>query len=203
MIISKDEADSKDNIDWTALVTATANFTTQILYLDSNRQIRSKRTIFFILFASAFFLVGTWLLFFITLGDPVYRQGGAIFSDAGLWGDVFSLLLSLAFVLGSMHMLLCGQEILVEGNNGSIDIVNVFFFKADKRTIVLEDVEALQLLGHLSGSGDDSYWAYELNAVLYDSSRVNILAHGGERRMIKDAQLLSDFVLKPLLSNLA
>jgi len=203
MIIPKDEYNLKHKLDWELLTKATANFTTHILYINAKNELRSKRTLFCILFLFLFFSVGSWLLLFVTLDDPFYRSGQAMFSDEGFWGDMLSLGLSIAFIFGGASGLLYNKEVTVKPNSGSIDIVDVHFFNEKKRVVFLVEVKILQLIKHFNESDDDSYYSYELNLVLNDLSRINIIAHGGEKRAIKDAKLLSEFINKQITSNFA
>jgi hypothetical protein len=66
--------------------------------------------------------------------------------------------------------------------------------------VPLADIVALQLLkkrveGRRNSSG---YECLELNLVLRDRSRVNVIVDGGVRRIEKDAQTLADFLAVPV-----
>lgn len=201
-MISADESSLKQRLDWNPLNQSTANFTTDKLFIDSRNRIRSRRTVFYTLFLLVFFTVGSWLLWFVTLASPVYRQGGAMFSEAGFWGDILAMVISVSFICLSTFMLLCYKEVLIEPNGAAINFIDMRFLKEEKRMVPLANVEALQLLKHYNTSSKNGYWSFEVNVVLKDLSRVNVLAHGGENNAKKDAKTLARFINKPLLSNI-
>lgn len=65
----------------------------------------------------------------------------------------------------------------------------------------LERIHALQLIAELitkSGKGKSSYLSYELNLVLIDGSRLNVIDHGDHPGIRADARKLADFLGKPL-----
>jgi hypothetical protein len=62
----------------------------------------------------------------------------------------------------------------------------------------LGDVHALQLLSELVRGDKKSYLSYELNLVLKDGSRVNVVDHGSLVKLREDAQTLADFLGKPV-----
>jgi hypothetical protein len=50
---------------------------------------------------------------------------------------------------------------------------------------------------HCSGS-KSSYTSYELNLVLEDSRRINLVDHGNRKKLIADAQIVAEFLGVPL-----
>ncbi len=67
-----------------------------------------------------------------------------------------------------------------------------------KRYAELKRVHALQIIAELCKSDKKSYYSYELNLVLDDGSRVNVVDHGNQNALRTDAQTLSQFLNKPL-----
>lgn len=62
----------------------------------------------------------------------------------------------------------------------------------------LDDIVGLQLISeHISGS-ESSYHSYELNLVLHDGSRRNVVDHGKADRLAEDAQKLAFFLGVPV-----
>jgi hypothetical protein len=53
------------------------------------------------------------------------------------------------------------------------------------------------LTEYVSGN-KSSYYSYELNLVLDDGSRINVVDHGNLERLRSDAQTLSQFLGKPV-----
>lgn len=62
----------------------------------------------------------------------------------------------------------------------------------------LENIHALQLLSEYCSGNKSSYYSYELNLVLKDGSRINVIDHGNQKKLREDAQTLSGFLGKPL-----
>jgi hypothetical protein len=71
--------------------------------------------------------------------------------------------------------------------------------KQNKRCILLDDIYAIQLLSSFVSSQDSdgmdhSYYSYELNLVMNDGDRINVLSHGNLLNIRTDAQTLSRFL---------
>jgi hypothetical protein len=62
----------------------------------------------------------------------------------------------------------------------------------------LNEIHAIQLLSEYRSRDKGGYYVYELNFVLNNADRVQVLCHGGERAMLTDAEKLSRFLEKPL-----
>jgi hypothetical protein len=58
----------------------------------------------------------------------------------------------------------------------------------------LDDVVGLQVLTEVVSSDKGSFRSYELNLVLRDGSRLNVVDHGNEGRLEQDARSLADFL---------
>ena len=55
----------------------------------------------------------------------------------------------------------------------------------------LNEVEAIQVLRERINSKNGSYHSYEINLVLNDASRVNVIDHGNHQAIIEDAETLA------------
>ena len=71
-----------------------------------------------------------------------------------------------------------------------------------KDHVRLTDIHALQLISEYVSGDKSSYYSYELNLVLKDASRINVVDHGARSTIYRDAQDLSVFLGKPLWSDL-
>ncbi|MFT6213337.1 MAG: hypothetical protein ACJARD_001473 [Alphaproteobacteria bacterium] len=88
------------------------------------------------------------------------------------------------------------------------DVIKSGFF--DNISLNMDNIYALQIISETisetTGNSNDNhrrtryFKSYELNVVLKDGSRVNILDHGKIERLTEDAQKLSQFLGKPLWS---
>jgi hypothetical protein len=67
----------------------------------------------------------------------------------------------------------------------------------------LDDIHALQILGERVSGTDGSYDSYELNLVLRDGRRVNVVDHGDYDTLRRDAETLSRFLGRPLWDTVA
>ncbi len=67
-----------------------------------------------------------------------------------------------------------------------------------KRYAELKRVHALQIISEYCKSKNSSYYSYELNLVLDDGSRINVVDHGNQAALQADAQTLAEFLNKPL-----
>jgi hypothetical protein len=63
-----------------------------------------------------------------------------------------------------------------------------------KSYVSLKEIHALQLVGEWCYGGKTAYNSYELNLILKDGSRMNIIDHKGLHSMRKDAQKLGIFL---------
>ena len=62
----------------------------------------------------------------------------------------------------------------------------------------LSDIVALQIIGEHINSSDNPYKSFELNLVLNDARRKNVIDHGNLKAVIKDAEVLSQFLNVPI-----
>lgn len=62
----------------------------------------------------------------------------------------------------------------------------------------LSDVHALQLISERCSSKNGSYFSYELNLVLNDGTRINVVDHGNLGDLKRDARLIAELIQKPL-----
>jgi len=67
-----------------------------------------------------------------------------------------------------------------------------------KSSTPLSSIHALQLLTEYVSGNKSSYYSYELNLVLDDGSRINVVDHGNLERLRSDARALSQFLGKPV-----
>jgi len=67
-----------------------------------------------------------------------------------------------------------------------------------KTSVPLDSIHALQLLAEYVSGDKSSYYSYELNLVLDDASRINVVDHGNLERLRGDARSLAQFLDIPL-----
>ncbi len=67
-----------------------------------------------------------------------------------------------------------------------------------KHFVGLEEIHALQLVSEHCQGQKSSYYSYELNLILKDGKRINVVDHGNRRKLREDAETLSQFLDRPL-----
>lgn len=70
--------------------------------------------------------------------------------------------------------------------------------KSVKIAAMLENIHAIQLLSEYCNKGKTRFYSYEINLVLKDGDRINVVDHGNLKKVKRDAQKLSTFLGKPL-----
>jgi hypothetical protein len=187
-------------IAWSPVKAGGANFCTHKLVEAGPNRVQFRATLGAVLFHLVFVVVGAGVALARVLeGDP--PRLSADFPVPLLFGSVF-------FATGSA-MLYFGTAPIVfdkykscfwKGRRGPDDV-------ADPRTLKhfapLADVHALQILSELCSGRNGSYYSYELNLVLCDQRRINVVDHGNLGRLREDAQVLARFLGKPIWDALA
>ncbi|MBL1214362.1 MAG: hypothetical protein HND52_13470 [Ignavibacteriae bacterium] len=74
----------------------------------------------------------------------------------------------------------------------------VFNKSSIKHLAKLEDVHAIQLISEFVWGNKSSYHSYEINLVLKDASRINVIDHGNIKSIRENAETLSAFLDKPV-----
>ena len=67
-----------------------------------------------------------------------------------------------------------------------------------KHAAEFSQIHALQILAEYVRGNKSSYYSYELNLVLKDGARINVVDHGSQNRLREDAKTLSVFLGKPV-----
>ena len=70
--------------------------------------------------------------------------------------------------------------------------------KNAKYNISISRIVALQIIGEIISGKNKKYNSYELNLVLEDASRINVIDHGNLKGVIADTETLSKFLNLPI-----
>ena len=181
--------------DWNATVSTGASFQTHKLVQVNPNRLKFRMTFSALLFYLIIILVGLGILlgaFFI----------GEVSFDIP---TIIPFLLGLMFTSAGIYLLqnisnfaIFDKEIEAFWKGAIKNPSHIF----DRRTIPdytrLEEIYAIQLLTKYVNSNQDSYDSYELNLVLKDAERINVISHGDEESLREDAYTLSSFLNKPL-----
>ncbi len=178
--------------DWYPLKGGGANFQTHRLDASNPDLLVFKCTKGAYLFAGLFTLVG---LLGILIPVIVFVKGGM--QDWGMVG--FAVLFGGIFLAAGLFML------------HFFTIPRVFdtfygcYYKARKKPVHmmhqegnkkhalthLKDVQAVQVIKERVRGKNSSYYSYEINLVLKDTSRINVIDHGKHQAIIEDAETLA------------
>jgi hypothetical protein len=67
-----------------------------------------------------------------------------------------------------------------------------------KDAAMLSDIYAIQLIREYVKGDKSSYYSYELNLVLEDGKRLNVIDHGNKNEIMEDARKLGEFLSVPV-----
>jgi hypothetical protein len=184
--------------DWTPAKRGGANFRThKLVVVNSNRR-EFRASLGAKLFYFIFLLVGIGVL--IGFSFSKLSSGGFSFQ----MDTIMPLLFGVIFASVGGSLLYYGTAPIVFDKRkgafwkGRKSPDEVFNKKALKYFAELERIHALQLISEYCRGNKSSYYSYELNIVLEDGSRINVVDHGNQSKLRDDATTLSDFLGKPV-----
>ncbi len=187
-----------EQIQWTALKSGGSNFQSHKLVEVGPSRMEFHPTWKSKLFSLVFILAGiAFPLFFITVGidfadpDAMKTVGflsvfGLVFAGSGVF---FYRKNSVPVVFDKMT----GR--FWKGRQGPDENPEL---KNSDMAPYLKDVYAIQLLSQYVRSDKNSYYVYEINFVMGDTKRYNVMRHGGKRQIRQDAEKIARFLGKPL-----
>ena len=174
---------------WNPLKRGGSNFRTHKLVSTQPDRMEFRITAGMLLFASIFLLVG------------VGSAAGVFLSAEPLWGlGLFGLIFLL---IGGGMLYFSSKPVVFDKRKG-------FFWKGRKSPddvadlgsckdcVRLGEIHALQIVAEQLKGDSSSHFSYELNLVLKDASRVNVVDHGSKEKIREDAAALAAFLGKPL-----
>ena len=186
---------------WGPAKSGGASFRTHKLGIADSRRVEFMATSGLKLFCGVFFLLGLGVTTAFVIG---LANGSA--SDQGVGGPVafFPIAMGLLFAgIGVSMYYFMAAPIVFDKRSG-------WFWKGRKspagiirteeinKTCRLEEIHALQMLQEWVSSSKNTYYSYELNLVLNDGSRINVVDHGNQKALRKDVDRLSRFLGVPV-----
>ncbi len=176
--------------DWTPKNKGGANFLTHKLVAIRPNRLEFKASFVAKLFYGVFLVAGIGVLvrflfdghaFVSLLGGLIFAGAGGFFLYTGTQPIVFDKEKGLFWK---------GRPLPVKNLNRN----------TLQSTIQLKHIHALQIIMEYQEDTNDSqpYYSYELNLVLDDSQRINVVDHGDAERLKKAATALADFLEKPV-----
>jgi hypothetical protein len=182
---------------WDPLKKGGTNFRTRVLVKISQDRVEFKPSFFAVIFYLIFTTVGLGLL-----GYSIY----ALFQSSFAFENHHLILIGMGVVFFSIGTILAyyGTRPIV------FDKISGYFWKGQKRPnqyveyqkpdlfVGLKDIHALQIISEYVRSDKSSYYSYELNLVLENGNRINVVDHGRLIRLREDVEKLSEFLNKPI-----
>jgi hypothetical protein len=180
-------------VQWTPQASGGANFRTHRLVLVNPNRLQYRPTFGAILFGGLFLLFG---------GGAVALGLHGLLSQAEHidWGLLFPVGIGAIFILVGLFLALHFCKPI------TFDLDTGYFWKGRRNPALLlpaeqdtfgtklKDVHALQLIRERCTSKNSSYYSYELNLVLHDGSRVNVIDHGKLDAIRDEARRIADLL---------
>jgi len=186
-----------EQIQWTVLKSDGSNFQTHKLVEAGVSRMESEPTLLSKIFSLIFVIIG--------LAIPVVLiVSGYLFEDPDHFYLAFAaILIALIFVgLGAFFFRKLSEKMIFDKlkNRLWVDKPGKVKSKTDHidNALKLSDVCAIQLISKYLRGNNKSYYIYEMNIVMSDTNRYNILRHGNKRQIRRDAKKLSKFLGKPV-----
>lgn len=145
-----------------------------------------------------FLLVGLGVLIFFSI-FPLLSHGRSF--NMGL---IIPLIIGLVFTGVGIGLLCAGTAPIVFDKKtgyfwkGRKAPTEVYDKSVIKHCVRLDEIHALQLISEYCSGNKNSFYSYELNLVLKDGRRINVVDHGDQARLRKDTDMLALFLGKPV-----
>jgi len=184
--------------EWVPAASGGASFRTHQLIERSVSRVEFSPTLGAKAFYLLFLLLGSGLLLF-QLNRIRISQAGISDEDTFvpmLVGVVFAVVGACTYWFGTVPRVFDHQ--LAAFWRGRKDPTPMDVVERDGSSASLSSIYALQLLSEFISGSKSNYYSYELNLVLDDGSRINVVDHGNLERLRSDASTLSQFLDKPV-----
>jgi hypothetical protein len=188
------EPSIKKRVDISPLKPGGSNFKTHALIEQSSSKLYYRPSLGGAVFGFTFFAIGLGFTIFNISFEKGLMQDLSLFNFFGLG---FGLLF--AFVGGFMLYYLYKPRVF--------DKQSGYYYKGYnfrpnekhlKHQFRLHEIIAIQIIGETIRGKNGSYGSFELNLVLNDGTRRNVVDHGNLKSIIDDAHCLSEFLNVPI-----
>lgn len=184
-------------IQWKVLKSDGSSFQAYKLVEEGVSRMESEPTLMSKIFSMSFIIIGLAIPF-------VLNATGYLFEDPDLfYMSLASIMIALILVgVGVFLFRKLSEKMIFDKlkNRLWVDKPGKGKSKTDlfKNALKLSDIYAIQLISKFLKDNHKSYYIYELNIVMGDTHRYNILRHGNKRQIRRDAKKLAKFLGKPL-----
>lgn len=183
-------------IDWSPANSGGSNFVSHKIKQVSSTLLKVKKTSTLNLFGGVFFLAG---LNYVLLAYYFAYVGGVL-EEQSILKNV-----QLFFREGGVFLLLGLVFLVIFAGTASFD-KQLNRFSKGKFTISFSEIYAIQLITEFvesNGGSSGSYFSHELNLVLKNGDRINIMDHGVKAHIEEDAVVLGKFLKVPVWNKIA
>jgi len=180
---------------WNSINEGSANFKTyRLVEIGGNRMEFKPTPLFTFLLCLIIFFLG-WAIAHILIGEGYgFSSQDEIIRTLGYFVMVCFLIWTINFFFWYRRRSIVFDKKVGHFWIGESDI-NTKDSNDENHSILLSQIHALQLLSDYISKVDDSgYYNYELNLVLKDGSRKNVIYSGNKKAIIKDSQSLAAFL---------
>ncbi|MDD2486787.1 MAG: hypothetical protein PHS92_00245 [Candidatus Gracilibacteria bacterium] len=177
-----------EKIEWTPLKRGGASVYTYILKEENGRLIFSS-SIWMKITASIFTIVGLFILL-ITITSKGYES----FMMFGIISFIF-------IGIGAWLLYYYSIPIIfdnIAGYHYRGKIRTNFNFISNDKFIEIKSIHAVQVISEYVRGNKTSFYSYEINLVLNDLRRINVIDHGNLDMIKKDAKLIGDYLSIPV-----
>lgn len=185
--------------EWSPLRGGGTNFRThRLLNLHADRlefRAAAGAKLFCGFFALVGFLMPSGFLAAMFLSEEFSAEMGVVAVAPVLMGLIFMTVGGVMYYYGTAPIAFDRlRGYFWKGRKAPNEVLNM---SALKDACKLEDIHAVQILSERC-SGKSSYYSYEMNLVLHDGRRYNVIDHGNLIKIREDAQALATFLNVPV-----
>jgi hypothetical protein len=189
-------------VEWTPAKSGGANFRTHKLVLIGADRIEFHSSIGAKLFYLLFLIVGMGILIGVPYAafsnqNPILESGVLM---PMLVGMTFACVGGALYYFGTAPVVFDARKSCFWKGRKSPD--KVMDPNSLKVYAEFQQIHAIQLISEYCRGNKSSYYSYEMNLVLQDGSRINVVDHGNRDKLWEDAHMLSEFLGKPVWSAL-
>ena len=183
---------------WTPANGGGANFKTHNFVQVNTTRIIFRSSIGARIFYGIFLLMGLGFTFGFSYQQ--FSEGTFNFSFDSLFPSLIGFFFA---VIGGLLFYFGTKPIVFEKGNGYFwkgrkNPETVYNIEELKSCTELKNIYALQIIAEYVRGNKSSYYSYELNLVLEDATRINVIDHGNLNRIRDDVNKLSQFLNKPV-----
>jgi hypothetical protein len=185
-----------EKADWTPLKPGGTNFATHRL-LRAGSRLEFKISPGARIFSLVFLLAGLGLLAGFAVSLALRRP--LVFREQDIVGLIWALFAGGGWFL-HRHF---NRPVVFDRRSGyfwkgRIPPDQLVSREVPKDSCPLKEIHALQVIAERLPGDRSSYWSYELNLVLQDGRRLNVIDHGSIKVIRTDAAAVTDFLQIPL-----